>query len=94
MKKNTPPATVRTAPEGNITQRTSKEIRKTIVKALEGVTTPKATRRALENMDTAETAQEADFILTLLEGKGVNPNAPEITPIMRQSAEWKANEAK
>ena len=84
----------KTTPQDNITPRTSKEIQRAIVKALEGVSTPQGARHALENMDTAETAQEADFIITLFEGKGVDPNAPEIAHIIQQSKEWKANEAK
>jgi replicative DNA helicase len=86
MKQNTP--------EGVIAPKTSKAIQRAIVKALEGVTTPQEARRALENMDTAETAQEADFIITLFEGKGVDPTAPEIAYIIQQSKEWKAAEAK
>jgi hypothetical protein len=85
MKKNTPTSV--------IIPRTPKEIQRAIVKALEGVTTPQDARRALENMDTAETAQEADFIITLFEGKGVDPTAPEIAYIIQQSKEWKAAEA-
>jgi hypothetical protein len=86
MKKHTP--------EGDITPRTPKETQRAIVKALEGVTTPQDARHALENMDTAETACEADFIITLFEGKGVDPNAPELAYIIEQSRAWKADEAR